>query len=164
MTDRADEADLESSGKLRPSGPTLAVRLLNSEAQLPTRANTGDAGLDLRACESVVIAPGGVRAMVATGVAIALEDGWAGFVQPRSGLAAKHGVTVLNSPGLIDAGYRGELRVVLVNTDPETSFSVEVGDRIAQLVVIAHVPAVPVEVEELPDSDRGAQGFGSSGR
>ncbi len=129
---------------------------------LPDRAYAGDAGLDLTACERVELAPG-ERAMVPTGLAVAIPDGFAGFVQPRSGLAADHGVSVLNTPGLIDSGYRGELRVNLINTDRERRFTVEPGMRVAQLVLVA-VPAVAlVEVEELPDSERGARGFGSSG-
>jgi dUTP pyrophosphatase len=129
---------------------------------LPDRAYAGDAGLDLTACERVELAPG-ERAMVPTGLAVAIPDGFAGFVQPRSGLAADHGVSVLNTPGLIDSGYRGELRVNLINTDRERRFTVEPGMRVAQLVLVA-VPWVElVEVEELPDSERGARGFGSSG-
>ena len=139
----------------------LAVRRLRPEARLPDRAYPGDAGLDLATCESVELGPG-ERAVVPTGLAVAIPDGYAGFVQPRSGLAAKRGVAVVNSPGLIDSGYRGEIRVVLLNTDPEETFTAEAGDRIAQLVVLP-VPAVEItEVEELPESERGARGFGSS--
>lgn len=128
---------------------------------MPTRAYAGDAGLDLAACERVELAPG-ERALVGTGLAVAIPDGHAGFVQPRSGLAAKHGITIVNAPGLVDAGYRGELRVLLQNTDARESFVVEPGMRIAQLVVIPVPSLEPVEVDELPDSERGARGFGSS--
>jgi dUTP pyrophosphatase len=140
----------------------VAVTRLRPDAALPSRAHEGDAGLDLTACERVELPPG-ERAVVATGVAIALPDGYAGFVQPRSGLAARHGVTIVNAPGLIDSGYRGEIRVVLLNTDRERTFVAEPGDRIAQLVVLA-VPEVElVEVDELPASARGTAGFGSTG-
>jgi len=128
---------------------------------LPSRAYVGDAGLDLAACEQVELAPG-ERALVATGLAVAIPEGHAGFVQPRSGLASKHGITIVNTPGLVDSGYRGELRVALLNTDARETFVVEPGMRIAQLVVLP-VPALdPVEVDELPDSERGVRGFGSS--
>jgi dUTP pyrophosphatase len=139
----------------------LPIRRLRDDAIVPARAYDGDAGLDLAACERVVLAPG-ERATVGTGLAIAIPEGHAGFVQPRSGLAARHGITIVNAPGLVDAGYRGELKVVLLNTDPRESFLVEPGMRIAQLVVLP-VPSVdPVEVDELPDSERGVRGFGSS--
>ena len=125
-------------------------------------AYNGDAGVDLQSVEHIVLKPQ-ERAMVATGLAIALPEGYAGFVLPRSGLAAKHGISIVNAPGLIDSNYRGELKVVLVNTDPEESFSIEIGDRIAQLIVMP-VPTISFEqVEELPDSQRGESGFGSSG-
>ncbi len=138
--------------------PIVRVR---ADARLPERAYAGDAGLDLATCEPVELGPG-KRAVVPTGVAVAIPPGYAGFVQPRSGLAAKHGIAVVNSPGLIDAGYRGEIRVVLLNTDREKTFTAEPGDRIAQLVVLP-VPAVEIaEVEELPESERGMRGFGSS--
>jgi dUTP pyrophosphatase len=128
---------------------------------LPSRAYAGDAGFDLAACERVELAPG-ERALVATGLAVAIPDGYAGFVQPRSGLAAKHGISIVNTPGLVDSGYRGELRVALLNTDPREAFVVEPGMRIAQLVVLP-VPAVELtEVDALPESERGARGFGSS--
>lgn len=140
----------------------LAVTRLRPDAVLPSRAHEGDAGLDLTTCERVELRPG-EQAVAPTGLAIALPDGYAGFVQPRSGLAARHGVTIVNAPGLIDSGYRGELRVVLLNTNRDRTFVAEPGDRIAQLVVLA-VPAVElVEVEELPPSVRGAAGFGSTG-
>ncbi|MGH3078920.1 MAG: dUTP diphosphatase [Gaiellaceae bacterium] len=139
----------------------VAVRRLRDDAVLPRQAYEGDAGLDLASCEDVVLEPG-ERATVRTGLAVEIPEGYAGFVQPRSGLAARHGIGVVNSPGLIDSGYRGEIRVVLLNTDPRTPFTVEPGMRIAQLV-IAPVAAVRlVEVAELTVSARGEQGFGSS--
>ncbi len=139
----------------------LPVRRLRDDAVLPEKAYAGDAGLDLATCERVELGPG-ERALVPTGLAVAVPDGYAGFVQPRSGLAARRGITVVNSPGLIDSGYRGEVKVVLLNTDPVESFVAEPGERIAQLVVL-RVPAVePVEVDALPGSERGALGFGSS--
>jgi len=137
---------------------------LDSDLPLPKPAQQGDAGVDLYASENVTLEPGGGRALVPTGVAVAIPQGYAGFVQPRSGLALRHGVTCLNSPGLIDSGYRGELKVVLVNTDPKQAFEVRRGERIAQLVV-QKVAAVAFEkVEQLPDSERGQSGFGSTGR
>jgi dUTP pyrophosphatase len=130
---------------------------------IPARAYAGDAGLDLSSCERVELGPG-ERALVATGLAVAIPEGFAGFVQPRSGLAAKHGISIVNTPGLIDSGYRGELRVNLLNTDLRRPFTVEFGMRIAQLVLVP-VPLVePVEVDELPASERGVRGFGSSRR
>ena len=130
-------------------------------ARVPARAYAGDAGLDLAACEQLELGPG-ERALVPTGLAVAIPEGYAGFVQPRSGLAARDGITVVNSPGLIDSGYRGEIQVVLLNTDQERTFIAEAGDRIAQLVVLP-VPALLVrEVDELPPSERGVRGFGSS--
>lgn len=141
----------------------IPLRRLDPDLQMPSYATDGDAGADLVAAESVTLAPGGGRALVPTGAAIAIPAGYAGFVQPRSGLAYKHGVTVLNTPGLIDSGYRGELKVLLINTDPQTPFEVVRGDRIAQLVIqrIEHVDFV--EVDELPSSERGDGGFGSTG-
>jgi dUTP pyrophosphatase len=139
----------------------LAIRRLRDDAVLPERAYAGDAGLDLSACERHELGPG-ERAVVPTGLAVAIPEGFAGFVQPRSGLAAKHGISVVNAPGLVDSGYRGELRVVLLNTDLSEPFVVEAGMRIAQLVVLP-VPEVELaEVEELPESERGVRGFGSS--
>jgi dUTP diphosphatase len=139
----------------------LPIRRLRDDAVLPERAYAGDAGLDLSACDRHELAPG-ARTVVGTGVAVAIPDGYAGFVQPRSGLAAQHGISVVNAPGLIDSGYRGEVRVVLLNTDADQAFVVEAGMRIAQLVVLA-VPAVElVLTEELPESERGVRGFGSS--
>jgi dUTP pyrophosphatase len=128
---------------------------------LPTRAYPGDAGFDLAASDRVTIAPG-ERTTVGTGVAIAIPAGYAGYVQPRSGLAEKHGITIVNTPGLVDSGYRGELRIILLNTDRERAFEVEPGMRIAQLVLLP-VPAVELRVvDELPSSERGERGFGSS--
>ncbi|MHA3683209.1 dUTP diphosphatase [Leucobacter sp. HY1910] len=128
----------------------------------PVYAHHDDAGADLRASEPVVIAPG-ERALVGTGVSIALPEGYAAFVVPRSGLAAKHGITVLNSPGTVDAGYRGEIKVTLLNTDLENTFTVDPGDRIAQVIIMPVSRAVFVPVAELPDSVRGTNGFGSTG-
>ena len=139
----------------------LAIQRLREEAVVPARAYAGDAGLDLAACERTELAPG-ERAVVGTGLAVAIPDGYAGFVQPRSGLAARHGISVVNAPGLIDSGYRGEVRVVLLNTDRAEPYIIEPGMRIAQLVVLP-VPALElVEVDELPESERGVRGFGSS--
>jgi dUTP pyrophosphatase len=139
----------------------LPVQRLHDGATLPTRAYEGDAGLDLSACERVELGPG-ERAVVGTGLTVAIPDGHAGFVQPRSGLAARHGITVLNTPGLVDSGYRGELKVVLLNTDRHETFVVEPGMRIAQLVVVPVALPEPREVTELPESERGEKGFGSS--
>jgi dUTP pyrophosphatase len=139
----------------------LPVQRLREEAVLPERAYVGDAGLDLAACERVEIYPG-ERAVVGTGLAVAIPEGYAGFVQPRSGLAARHGLSVVNSPGLVDSGYRGELRVVLLNTDRDERFVVEPGMRIAQLVVLPIPELELLEVDELPGSERGVRGFGSS--
>jgi dUTP pyrophosphatase len=137
------------------------MKRLRPEAVVPRRAYSGDAGMDLSSCERIELAPG-ERALVPTGLAIAIPEGYAGFVQPRSGLAAKHGISIVNTPGLVDSGYRGELRINLLNTDRHEAFVVEPGMRIAQLVILP-VPGVdPVEVEELPDSERGVRGFGSS--
>jgi dUTP pyrophosphatase len=141
----------------------LAVTLLRPDAVLPARAYPGDAGLDLSACDPVLIAPG-ERVVVGTGVAVAIPPGHAGLVVPRSGLAARHGLSVVNGPGLIDAGYRGELKVILLNTDREQAVAIAPGDRIAQLVVIAVASLEPVEVESLDAAERGADGLGSSGR
>jgi len=139
----------------------LPIRRLRPDAVLPQRAYAGDAGLDLAACERVELAPG-ARAVVPTGLAVAIPEGYAGFVQPRSGLAARAGISIVNTPGLVDSGYRGELRVVLLNTDREHSFVVEPGMRIAQLVVVPVPGVAPLEVEELPETERGVRGFGSS--
>jgi dUTP pyrophosphatase len=139
----------------------LEVSRLRPEAVVPSRAYAGDAGLDLAACERVELAPG-ERAVVPTGIAVALPEGYAGFVQPRSGLAAAQGITVVNSPGLIDSGYRGEVKVILLNTDGERTFIAEPGERIAQLVVLPIPEVDVVEVGQLPETERGARGFGSS--
>jgi dUTP pyrophosphatase len=136
---------------------------LDPDLPLPTYAHPGDAGADLRAREDVLLPARGGRSLVPTGVAIALPPGHAAFVQPRSGLALRHGVTVLNTPGLVDCGYRDELKVILVNTDPESDYQVARGDRIAQLVIQRVAVADLVEVTALPGSDRGAGGFGSTG-
>lgn len=141
----------------------LQVRLLDPAARLPTRAHDGDAGLDLYAAEEAALGPG-ERGMVGCGIAIAVPGGCAGLVLPRSGNAARHGIALVNAPGLIDAGYRGEVRVLLLNTDREAEFRVEVGDRIAQLLVVPFTPLSPVSVDDLDDSTRGHGGFGSSGR
>ena len=140
------------------------MRQLDPDLPLPAYAHPGDAGADLVAREDAVLAAAGGRALVPTGIAVALPEGWAGFVQPRSGLALRHGVTVLNSPGLIDCGYRDELKVLLVNTDPGADYHVRRGDRIAQLVLRPVAEAAFVPVDELPDSARATGGFGSSGR
>ncbi len=137
------------------------MRRLREDAQLPTQAYPGDAGLDLSACDAVSLEPG-ERAVVPTGIAVEIPEGFAGFVQPRSGLAARHGIGVVNSPGLIDSGYRGELRVVLINTDREHAFEVEPGMRIAQLVIAPVASVQLVEATALAASERGSRGFGSS--
>jgi len=139
-----------------------SVDVLISSAVLPAYSHPGDAGADLVAAEAVELAPG-ERATVGTGVAIALPDGYVAFVVPRSGLAAKHGITVVNSPGTVDAGYRGEIRVTLLNTDSSVAYSVAIGDRIAQLIVMPVSRARFVPVTTLPGSARGSQGFGSTG-
>jgi dUTP pyrophosphatase len=139
----------------------LPIVRLREDAALPGRAYPGDAGLDLATCERLELPPG-ERAVVPTGLAVAIPEGFAGFVQPRSGLAARHGIAVVNSPGLIDSGYRGELRVVLLNTDRERTFVAEPGERIAQLVVLPVPELELVEVDELPGTERGVHGFGSS--
>jgi dUTP pyrophosphatase len=136
--------------------------VLTTALEPPRYAHHDDAGADLCAAEAVVLAPG-ERATVGTGVAIALPEGYAGFVVPRSGLAARHGITIVNAPGTVDAGYRGEIRVTLLNTDAATPYAVSVGDRIAQLIVVPVTRARFVKVDELPDSARGANGFGSTG-
>jgi dUTP pyrophosphatase len=141
----------------------LPIQRLRIDAVLPERAYAGDAGLDLAACERHELGPG-QRAVVGTGIAVAIPEGYAGFVQPRSGLAARHGITVVNAPGLVDSGYRGEIQVVLLNTDAGEPFVVEPGMRIAQLVVLPVPELELAEVEELPESERGVRGFGSSSR
>lgn len=144
------------------SAPDLRVRRLDERAVLPARAHAGDAGLDLCALDGGTLQPG-ERALVPTGVAIAIAPGHAGLVLPRSGNAVKHGIALVNSPGLIDEGYRGELRVLLLNTDAAAPFTWQAGDRIAQLVVVAVAGADVVEVDDLDDTTRGAAGFGSTG-
>ena len=139
----------------------VSIRRLRDDAVLPVQAYPGDAGMDLVACEDVLVGPG-QRAVVPTGIAVEIPEGYAGFVQPRSGLAARHGIGVVNSPGLIDSGYRGEIRVVLLNTDAEEPFAVEAGMRIAQLLIAPVASVRLVEVDELAVSERGARGFGSS--
>lgn len=141
---------------------TLKVRRLDARATLPTRAYPGDAGLDLYALEEGVLAPG-ERATIGTGIAVEIPDGEAGLVLPRSGLAARHGIAIVNAPGLIDSGYRGEVRVLLLNTDGASEFAVSGGDRIAQLVLVRIETPELEEVDRLEDSARGGGGFGSSG-
>lgn len=142
----------------------ILAKALRVDAVVPTFANDGDAGCDLVAVDTYTLRAGGGRALVATGLSIAIPPGYGGFVLPRSGLAAQHGVTCSNAPGLIDAGYRGELKVALVNLDPDHDYVVRPGDRVAQLVVL-EVPSVHFrEVDQLPATNRGDGGFGSSGR
>jgi len=141
---------------------TLAVRRVTAGATLPTRAYDGDAGLDLYAAEAVRLEPG-ARAAVGTGIAVAVPAGHAGLVLPRSGLAARHGIALVNSPGLIDAGYRGELRVLLLNTDRDAAFEITIGDRIAQLLIVAFAAVSVREQDALDATERDARGFGSSG-
>ena len=139
-----------------------SVEVLITASVLPNYAHPGDAGADLHSSQALSLAPG-ERALVGTGVSIALPDGFAAFVVPRSGLAVKHGITIVNSPGTVDAGYRGEIKVALLNTDPSQEFSINVGDRIAQLIVMPVAHATFIPVEHLPGSQRGAGGFGSTG-
>ncbi|MFK4791196.1 dUTP diphosphatase [Microbacterium sp. ZW T5_56] len=141
---------------------TDSVDVLIVASEPPSYAHPGDAGADLRSAVALRLEPG-ERALVPTGVSIALPDGYAAFVVPRSGLAAKHGITIVNSPGTVDAGYRGEIRVSLLNTDREAAYDVAVGDRIAQLIVMPVTRAVFIPVAELADSARGESGFGSTG-
>ena len=141
----------------------LPVIKLKEDALLPSRAHEGDAGLDLYACESAHIGPG-ERWSVGTGVGVEIPEGHAGLVLPRSGLARDHGIALVNAPGLIDSGYRGELRVLLLNTDPAETFRIEPGDRIAQLLLTPIALAEPIEATALSESARGEGGFGSSGR
>jgi dUTP pyrophosphatase len=140
----------------------LPIRRLREDAVVPERAYEGDAGLDLAACERVELGPG-ERAVVGTGLAIAIPEGYAGFVQPRSGLADRHGISIVNAPGLIDSGYRGEIKVILLNTDRSTPFVVEYGMRIAQLVVLPVPELEVIETDDLPATERGVRGHGSSG-
>jgi dUTP pyrophosphatase len=145
------------------SEPVLRVRRLRDDAVIPQRAHPGDAGIDLVATEGATLAPAGGRATIGTGIAIEVPHGWAGLVCPRSGLAARHGIGVVNGPGVIDAGYRGEVRVVLCNSDPSAPFEVAPGDRIAQLVLTPVLLAEVEEVHELAAASRDAGGFGSTG-
>jgi dUTP pyrophosphatase len=142
---------------------TLKFARLSDDAREPSRAHDGDAGYDLYAAEPATIGPG-ERLSVGTGIAVAIPDGWAGLVLPRSGLAARHGITLPNAPGLIDSGYRGEVRVLLLNTDARESFDIAPGDRIAQLLLVRHEAPELTEVDSLDETARGAGGFGSSGR
>jgi dUTP pyrophosphatase len=142
----------------------ILVKVLHPDAVVPNYANEGDAGCDLFAVESRTIAAGGGRVMIPTGLALAIPEGFGGLVLPRSGLAINNGVTCINAPGLIDAGYRGEVKVALVNHDPTTEYEVHKGDRIAQLVVLAMPKVRFSTVDELPSSSRGDGGFGSTGR
>jgi dUTP pyrophosphatase len=141
----------------------LRVLKLREEASLPSRAHEGDAGLDLHACEAVRL-EAGERASVSTGLALEIPPGHAGLVLPRSGLAARHGIALVNAPGLIDSGYRGEIKVLLLNTDAKRAFEVSPGDRIAQLLLVPYAEASPVPASDLASSARGDGGFGSSGR
>lgn len=140
----------------------VEVPIIASDMLLPAYALAGDAGADLKSAEALTLQPG-ARAMVATGIRIALPEGYAAFVVPRSGLAVRHGISIVNSPGTVDAGYRGEIKVPLINLDPNEPFHIEVGDRIAQLIVMPVSRAEFVRVEELQDSERGEGGFGSTG-
>jgi dUTP pyrophosphatase len=141
----------------------LKVQLLTDSAVLPTRAHEGDAGLDLHASEAAHIGPG-ERWQVATGIALEIPEGHAGLILPRSGLARRNGISLVNAPGLIDAGYRGEVKVLLLNNDPAEVFRIKPGDRIAQLLITPYVTAEPVRAEGLTETDRGDGGFGSTGR
>ena len=141
----------------------VLVQRLDDGLPMPERAHPGDAGFDLRSSVDLILAPG-ERAMIPTGIAVAIPDGFAGLVQPRSGLAARHGVGIVNAPGLVDSGYRGEIKVIAINLDPREPFEVHRGDKIAQLVIYPIPDAKLHEVEELPDSERGGAGFGSTGR
>lgn len=141
----------------------IQIKMLDADLPVPSYAQAGDAGADLRSTIDLTLAPG-ERALIPTGVALALPFGYVGLVHPRSGLAAKHGITVVNAPGTIDAGYRGEIKVCLLNTDAHEPFVLKRGDRIAQLVIQKFETALFTVVEELPDSERGSSGFGSTGR
>ena len=143
--------------------PTLRVQRLDKQLPLPEYAYPGDAGLDLSSAEHLEIAPG-ERALIATGLALAIPEGFAGFVQPRSGLALKQGLTIVNTPGLIDSHYRGEIKIIALNTDRQNSIIIERGQRIAQLVILAVPPVTIVECDALDETERNSGGFGSSGR
>ena len=140
----------------------IELPIVGEAEQIPAYAQPGDAGADLRSAEALVLAPG-ERALVATGIRFALPEGYAAFVVPRSGLAVKHGISIVNSPGTIDAGYRGEIKVPLINLDPREPFEIAPGDRIAQLIVMPVTRAVFAPVQALPESQRGEGGFGSTG-
>lgn len=140
----------------------IELPIVGEAEQIPAYAQPGDAGADLRSAEALVLAPG-ERALVATGIRFALPEGYAAFVVPRSGLAVKHGISIVNSPGTIDAGYRGEIKVPLINLDPRESFEIAPGDRVAQLIVMPVTRAVFAPVQALPESQRGEGGFGSTG-
>ncbi|WP_396350884.1 dUTP diphosphatase [Kocuria palustris] len=158
----AETDDIRDARGAQQAPLRLQVRRLDPDLPLPAYAKPGDAGMDLRASHGAVIEPGR-RALIGTGLAVAVPPGWVGLVHPRSGLAARHGVTVLNAPGTVDSGYRGEIKVALLNTDPDEPFRIGRGDRIAQLL-LQRVAAVELdEVDELAASDRGGTGFGSSG-
>ena len=163
MSTERDRSDRPFPGSVVGGVIEIPVTRLREDAVLPSRAYEGDAGLDLVACERHELGPG-QRALVGTGIAVAIPEGHAGLVTPRSGLAAEHGITIVNTPGLVDSGYRGELRVILHNTDDRERFVVEPGMRIAQLVVVAVSQAALRQVDSLPPSERGEGGFGSSGR
>jgi dUTP pyrophosphatase len=154
--------DLPDAGTAAPERPTVALTMLDAGIEPPRYAMPGDAGADLRTTEDVVLEPG-ARALVPTGVALALPEGFVGLVHPRSGLAVRHGLSLVNAPGTIDAGYRGEIKVPLLNTDRSEPIHLKRGDRVAQLVIQRVAQAVFVQVDELPGSDRGAAGFGSTG-
>jgi len=141
----------------------LKVTKLTQTAQIPTRAYDGDAGLDLYSAEALTLAPG-ERNLVATGIALEIPPGHAGLILPRSGLALKHGITLVNTPGLIDAGYRGEIKIIMLNTDADNVFEINIGDRIAQLLIIGFAELNPIEVTQLSPAERSASGFGSSGK
>jgi dUTP pyrophosphatase len=157
------EPTIDLGAAERVDGLDIAIRRLDPDLPLPARQHAHDAGYDLVAREGAALAPGGGRALVPTGIALAIPPGYGGFVQPRSGLALRHGVTLLNPPGLVDAGYRDELKVLLVNLDPSEPFTVTRGDRIAQLVIQRVAVVEWREVDALDDSDRGLGGFGSTG-
>jgi dUTP pyrophosphatase len=166
MAPHPDDHHDEAPAVVGTDGSTLVIpiRRIDPELPLPSYARPGDAGADLLARVDVTLAPAGGRAMVPTGIALAIPVGYAGFVQPRSGLALRHGVTCLNTPGLIDSGYRDELGVLLVNTDPDSPYEIHRGDRIAQLVIQRVETAEFAPVPELGESERGLGGFGSTGR
>ncbi|CCH73972.1 Deoxyuridine 5'-triphosphate nucleotidohydrolase [Nostocoides australiense Ben110] len=152
----------QADGSARGDRPVVLVRTLDPAATLPAYARDGDAGADLACIEERTLAPG-ERALVRTGIAVAIPDGWVGLVHPRSGLAAKHGITIVNAPGTVDAGYRGEILVNLLNTDPRESFTITPGDRIAQLVLQEVARAHFTAADSLPESSRGETGHGSTG-